>query len=403
MPVEIRTITDDEVGAYRQAMIETFGDDAEGDPAGVDRTRALVDRSQMWAAFDRGQIVATSGTFDLSIGTPGGGSLRMAGLTMVTVRPTHRRRGLLRALMQLHLDDARARGYPISGLWASEASIYGRFGYGMATEAYAVEIADAGTVVVAGGGPLDELEWIDEARARAVLPSIYAVATADRPGALRRTEVWWRERRFLEAAFARGGASRLRHVLARRDDRLVGYIAYRQRGGFTASLPSGRTEIKELIAVDTRAEATLWRFALGMDLFPTVTWWNAPVDDVLPWMVNDPRRIQRRRTDDLWLRIEDVAATLEARRYPADGGLRFAIDDTTAWELAVDEGRGRCTASTRAPDLRLDRATLSSLYLGGVSASRLARAGLVHGDVAAIATADRLFASAVAPWCPEVF
>jgi predicted acetyltransferase len=403
MPVEIRTITDEEIAAFRDSMVGTFGDDTDGDPGGPERTRATVDRSQAWAAFDRGQIVATAGTFNLAIGVPGGGTLPMAGLTMVSVKPTHRRRGILRELMARHLDDARARSYAISGLWASEAGIYGRFGYGIAAECYAVEIARADSLTVALGAELDELEWIDEARARQVLPGIYARATANRPGALRRSEVWWRERRFLEAAFVRNGASKRRHVLARRGDEIVGYVVYRQRSGYTEGVFTGTCEINELFAIDTRAEATLWKFALAMDLFPTVTWWNMPVDDVLPYLVNDPRRVRRRITDNMWLRIEDVPTSLAARRYPADGGLRFAIDGTTSWELTVDDGRGHCVASSRAPDLRFDRQTLGALYLGGVSAVRLARAGLIHGDLAAIATADRLFASPVAPWCPEIF
>jgi predicted acetyltransferase len=403
MTLEIRTITDDEITAFRSSMVQTFGDDADSDPAGPDRTRALLDLSQIWAAVDAGSIVATAGTFNLAIGVPGGGTLPMAGLTMVSVRPTHRRRGILRELMRRHLDDARQRGYAISGLWASEASIYGRFDYGIAAESDSLEIEDANTLAVAPGRELDAIEWTEEPRAREALPAIYARATADRPGALRRSEVWWRERRFLEAAFVRDGASKRRHVIARRGDDAVGYIAYRQRGSFTEGRPSGKTEIIELIGIDARAEATLWRFALGMDLFPTVTWWNAPTDDVLAWIASDPRRIKRRRTDNLWLRIEDVAATLAARRYAADGALRFAIDMSTSWELVVEDGRGRCTPTPRSPDLRLARSTLGAVFLGGIAPSRLARAELVQGDVAAIATADRLFASAVAPWCPEIF
>jgi predicted acetyltransferase len=401
--IEIRNITDDEILAYRECIVQTFGDELDGDPTAVERTRAILPLDRTWAAFDRGHMVATAGSFAHELGVPGGHTVPMAGLTMVSVRPSHRRKGLLRRLIE-HFDaDARARNYAISALWASEAGIYGRFGFGLAAECDVVEVASTAGLVVAGGRELDELEWIDTARAREVLPAIYAAATADRPGALRRTPVWWRERRFLEAGFVRHGASKLRHVLARRGDTLVGYIAYRQRAEFTDGLPSGKLEIVELMGTDARAEATLWRFAFNADLFPTVSHWNLPVDDAVTWMVNDPRRLTRRRTDNLWLRVDDVPAALAARGYSADGGLRFSIDDGPTWELNVDDGRGRCTASTRAPDLRLGRATLGALYLGGVPASRLARAGLVTGDVAAIATADRLFASQVAPWCPEIF
>jgi predicted acetyltransferase len=400
--LEIRTITDGEVEAFRDVLMATFGDDSDSDPGGPARQRALLDVSQTWAAFDGPVMVATAATFPLTMILPGGGTLRAAGLTQVTVRPTHRRRGVLRRLMQLHLDDARRRRYPASALWASEASIYGRFGYGIATEADVLEIERANVLELGSDRELDTVEWVEEARAREVLPGIYERAIANRPGALVRPELWWRERRFLDAPFMRRGASRRRHVVARRGDELVGYVAFRQRGGFTNDLPSGTTDLIELHAVDGRAEATLWRFVLQIDLFPTVTWVNAPTDAVLDLMVSDPRHIKRRRIDTLWLRIEDVASALAARGYLTDGTLRLAIEGTT-WELVVEGGHGRCVPSRQDPELRMSLATLAMLYLGTTSATRLARADRVHGGRDAIATADRLFASPIAPWCPEMF
>jgi predicted acetyltransferase len=405
MSLEIRPITDEEVPAYREAMMQTFGDDAaDVDPDGAARVRRLIPIGQLWAAFDEGSIIATSGTFDHAISLPGGGQIPMAGLTMVSVRPTHRRRGILRELMRLHLEDARRRGYAISGLWASEASIYGRFGYGVAAEGDEVEIANAHTLELEAH-ELDAVCSIDEARARRELPAIYARAMADRPGALIRSEAWWTERRFLEAPIMRHGASRRRHVLAVRGGAAVGYVQYRQRPEFQNGLPVGSVEIIELVAADARAEATLWQLVLRVDLFPKVTWWNAPVDDALTWLVGNPRRVTRRRSDTLWLRIEDVAAALAARRYMHDGRVQLVIDDG-AWELVAEGGQGRCTplpGGAGDAALRMSRATLGSLYLGTFPASRLARAGRIAGPPAAIAAADRVFAAAVAPWCPEVF
>lgn len=402
MALEIRTLRDDEIDPFREATMETFGDDTEGDPTGPARFRALVPTTQAWAAFDSGTIVATAATLDTAIGVPGGGSLAMAGLTMVTVRPTHRRRGLMRALIQAHLDDARTRGLAISGLWASEAAIYGRFGYGVAAFHDAIEIADARALAVAAGRELDEVAWADDSRAREHEPVIYARATANRPGIVRRSEVWWRERRFVESRFHADGASRRRHVLARRGGEPVGYVTYRQRPSITDGTFDGKVEIIELVGIDPRAEATLWRFVCAIDLFPHVKWWAAPVDDTLTWIVDDPRRVSRKRLDNLWLRVNHPGVALAARRYPADGTLCFAIDDGT-WELVVRDGRGQCAKTSRAAELQLGRAALGSLLLGGVSATELARAALVHGDAAAITMADRLFASVIAPWCAEVF
>ena len=393
--LEIRTIRDDEVPQFRASLHETFGLDVEDDPDGDQRFRALVGPEQAWAAFDGPSIVGTAASFPIAIGIPGG-SLPIAGLTMVSVRPTHRRRGLLRELMRMHLDDARRRGYAASGLWASEGSIYGRFGYGVAAEHDSLHIRETHTVTVRGSD-FDDVDWVPVARARELLPAIYARATADRPGALRRSDAWWHQRGFTEMKFARDGASRRRHVVARRGDEYVGYIVYRHRS--RGDDPSVR--IIELHAIDTRAEASLWRFALAMDLFHDVTCWTAPTDSVLPLLLADSRRVERTRYDNLWLRIDDVPAALRARRYTADGALRFSVDGTS-WELVVEAGQARCTPAPGA-DLAIDRNALGMLYLGGFAATHLARANLVRGDARAIATADRLFASAVAPWCSEVF
>lgn len=402
MPVEIRAITDAEISAYRETMMTVFGADPDADTGGDAQHRALVGPGQSWGAFDRGQMVATAATFDLAISLPGGASIPMAGLTMVSVRPSHRRQGILRELMRRHLDDARTRGFAISGLWASEAPIYQRWSYGLASYCDIVEIQHAPNLRFTTRDT-DEIEWIDEARARELLPGVYARATTARPGALRRTDTWWRERRFLETAWSRQGASKRRHVIARRGDEAVGYLVYRQRGKFTDGVPDGRVEINELLAVDARAEATLWKFATNVDLFPTVAWWNAPADDGLAWMVDDMRRIKKRRSDGLWLRIEDVATALAARGYTSDGSLLFVVDNDKRFELVVEDGRARCTPTTRTPALAFSTQTLGSLYLGTASATQLARAGLVQGRPDAILVADRLFSSSLAPWCPEIF
>jgi predicted acetyltransferase len=380
--MELRAITDDEVTAFRECMMQTFGDDPQdADPDGDRRFRATLPLAQAWGVFDRGALVATAGSFDLSLGMPGGGSLPMAGLTMVSVRPTHRRRGLLTQLMARYVEDARARGYAIGGLWASEAVIYGRFGFAIGAWGDAVEVTGAQHLAIDGAG--DGIELADEAFARELLPDIYARATAARPGVLRRSSAWWRERRFIEAPYQRRGASRRRHVLAMREGAAVGYVQYRQRGGFTDGRPSGKLEIIELVGVDARATASLWKYACSADLFPTVTWWNAPVDDPLVHLASDVRRIVRRRNETLWLRIEDARAVLAARGF--DDSIALRVGDHTY-------GRG--------PAVEVAPRALPALVMGASRASELAQAGLLTGDVVA---AERAFVTPVAPWCAEIF
>jgi predicted acetyltransferase len=409
-PVEIRAITDDEVPAFRANLYAVFGGDPEGDPTGDERFRALILPGRAWAAFDRGTVVATAGTFAFHLNVPGG-ALPIAGLTMVTVRPTHRRRGVLRALIAAHVEDQRRHGEALSGLWASEASIYGRFGYGVATECEEIACLASGIDFGDDTAP-DDVELIELEAAEQLLPPVYQQAAATRPGTMSRPPAWWRYRRFADRADLRKGASARHHAIALRGGAVVGYVSYRVRPVWVDAGPNGNTEIEELVGVDGRAERTLWRYVARVDLFPNVTWWNAPTDSIAPWLASDPRRLKRRRSDGMWLRIDDVATTLQARRYLDDGVLRFAVSDpgtpvagsvAATFELRVEGGAARCARSDAAAEVHLDRASLGAIYLGGVAPSVLARAGRITGGDAALATADRLFRWPVAPWCAEIF
>ena len=401
--LELRPITNEETDAFRDCMMASFGGDLQDDPGGSERIRTMMTPGRAFAVFDEGRVVATMGAFTSTLVVPGG-TVPMAGLTMGAVRSTHRRRGLMRDLMLTQLDDARRRGEPIAGLWTSDAAIYGRFGYGVATEGDTIEVDTRGLTIPDRGEPKDgdAVVQIDEATARALLPGLYARVCADRPGTLLRDEVWWRERRMLESGFARAGASRRRYVIVNRGAAMVGYVAFRQRPGFVNGALSGTVELTELIALDAAAEASLWRYIFSIDLFPAVKWTNAPTDSPLPWLVSDSRRVTRRRTDALWLRIGDVPAALAARRYACDGALRFAIGETT-WQLEVEQGRGACTQVDADPELRCTLPALGSAFLGGVSIAVLARARQITGPQDAVMRANRLFAWPVAPWCPETF
>ncbi|MBK9036667.1 MAG: GNAT family N-acetyltransferase [Myxococcales bacterium] len=402
--VTIRPITADEVPAVVACVLDVFGTDPAADPQVVERVRALVPLDRTFAAFDGDAVVATTAAYDLRL-TACGGTVAMGGLTIVTVRPTHRRRGLLRRLMTAHLADVRARHEPLSGLYASEASIYGRYGYGVAVE--------SDELTLTGGDDLFEPRpdrayvALSDDDALATLPTIYAEALATRPGMYARTHDWWRWRRILDRPQGRRGRSGRRHVVVRVGGVTRGYVVYRQHLAFEDGRPAGTVDVEELIALDADAEAALWRHLATIDLFPRVTFANAPVDSVAPWLARDHRRVtRRRRTDTLWLRVDDVAAALTARRYPIDGELTLAVRDDgepSRWRLTVTDGVAACVPAISAVDVTLDRAALGSIYLGGVAASTLARAGRITGAPDAVARLDRLFAWPVAPWCAEQF
>ena len=233
--------------------------------------------------------------------------------------------------------------------------------------------------------------WIDEGRAREVLPDVYARSTAQRPGVLRRDAVWWQERRFLESPFARRGASMRRHVIATRDGTAVGYVQYRQRTD-NVSLAAGRAR------PDHRAPRH--RYARGRDAValrvrdrsaPDGVLADTPVDHPLHLLVDNPRQLTRKRADSLWLRVDNIPRALAARTSGGELGSASATTSTT------------CRAARRRRANRRSRSrpgALPRVLIGGLRPSELASAGLASGDVLA---ADRVFASTPAPWCPEIF
>jgi len=408
MSFAVRQIRRDEVYAFRAAVMRVFGADADaGDED--ERFLRLMDIGRVFGAFDGDDIVGTTAAFTFEVTVPGA-VVPMGGLTMVTVQPSHRRKGVLRAMMAAHLEDVRRRGEPLSGLWASETSIYGRFGYGAATETEAITIDRRGVALDQARGH-DAVRIVDGEALLELLPGIYERVRPNRPGVLSRTEAWWRQRTLRETPDVRGrGTSKLRAAVCWRGDAPTGYALYRQRPGFEDNLPAGKLDLVELLAVDGEAETTLWRFLCSVDLFPTVSWWNAPSDLLLPWVVRDRRRVQRRRLDNLWLRPCDVGRALSARRYALDGELVIEVADSQdeanvgVYLLRVEGGRGTCERTQRPPQLRTDAAGLGAMYMGAHRPSLLARAGrLAAADRGTLGLADALFSWPTAAWCPEVF
>lgn len=407
--MNIRPITAGEIRSFRETVLGTFGVDPPDDAASADRLdasfAALVDLDRTAAAFDGGRMVGASATFDLELAIPGGAT-SMGGLTMVGVMPSHTRRGALRGFIDAHLAGCRERGQVIGGLWASEATIYGRFGFGAAADHEILEI-DSSAIALREDIGGDDVRLYHDAtgddEAKAAIVDVFERAWRARPGLYGRSPAWWQHRVFSRD---RPGASknRLRALVTRRGSANTGYVAFKQFPGPPGELPGGRIEIAELHAVDAEAEASLWRFIVSVDLFPRVRWTLAPVDNAGPWLTTNRRCIKRIRHDALWIRINDVAGALAARRYTDDGELVLAVDgDRTRYALAIEGGAATCEPTRLEADLTFARDALGSIYLGGVKPSLLRRAGWIRGSAAKAALADRLFGWPVPPWCCEIF
>lgn len=406
MDITTRPIVAEESLPFREAIFSGFGEDPDEEilpPAWFDD---LVPLERTVAAFDGDLIVGTLGAFPFDVTVPGGASIAMAGTTIVAVAATHRRRGVLTAMVRDHLEDARQRGEPLAGLWASESLIYGRYGFGVATENHAVEFEQNRVSIEGEAGSVRRVtseEGID------VFPSIYETERARRPGMLSRSDLWWKHR-FDDPKGDRGGFSSLRCVLHETAGVPDGYAIYRQKSNWDTGFPDGKISIRELIAPPATAHTGLWRYLTTIDLFPQIEYWNLPVDDPLVWKVPDHRRIKRKRWDALYLRMLDVAQALEARSYAADGIVRLDVDDPFLpdeggrFELAIVDGVGTCRRiNDTTADLSLGTADLASLYLGGSSALSLAQAGRIRGAAEQVVLLGRMFRGDVAPWCEEVF
>ena len=403
---EIRFITTDEVPEFRRSIAFGFGGDAVEEEGADERFLELFPLETIIGAFDHGRVVATFGSFDVDVTVPGG-SLPMAGTTIVTVQPTHRRRGILSEMMRMHLGQAIERSQPIAGLWASEALIYGRFGYGQACFGYDLTVP-ADRVALPPGPASMQVRTIGPEEAIEILPSIYEWVRTLTPGFLSRSRAWWAHRKLRDSERHRDGASSQRIVVAHADGEARGYVAYRQKEKWENELPRGTIEIVEVIALDDDTRRTLWHFLTNIDLYPNVHWWNSPLDDPLHAEVDRTRDIHTRRRDTLWLRILDVPRALEARTYEHDGRLTMKVTDNFmraggTFELQVERGRAECQESTADVDVTLGINELSGLYLGGVSAIQRWRGRRIEGTEDAVLRLDTLFRTARAPFCPEVF
>lgn len=405
---EVRTITPNDAELYRRRVSRGFGGDAETDTAAAERFEAIFEYERTLAAFDGDDIIGTGAGLSLGLTVPGGVEVPMGGTTVVTVQPTHRRRGVLRSLMERHFEDVYERGEPLAGLWASESSIYGRFGYGQATFRHIVSMSAPGVDLGRGPGK-GAVRLLEADEAEPIVRSVYEDARQSRVGMLTRSDAWWTHRLMADPEAWREGKSARRYLVHEENGSVTGYATYRQKSNWEDFLADGTVDVIEVLATTSTAHSAIWSFLTSVDLFPNVEWWNMPVDDPLPLKVTDPRRVRRKLADALWVRIMDIPAALSARRYDHDGHMIFAVEDasrprnTGTYRLEVSGGEGHCERVSGAGEMAFDIDVLGHLYLGGGNALAMAAAGRIEGDPGAITSLHRIMRTDQQPWCPEVF
>ncbi len=406
MALRIRTVRSlDEQAAALGAIGHYFGWSPTREDA--ERFRTLLPFDRMHAALDAGEIVAGAGAFPFRLTVPGD-FLPCAGVTVVGVLPSHRRRGLLRRMMDAQLRDVRERGEPIAALWASEETIYGRFGYGLASLSHNVD-AEHGSVAIRAELPQDgSIRLVTHDEALRIFPRLYERVGRSRPGMIVRSRDWWSIRRLDDRPEVRRGGGPIVRALLERRGKPVGYALYRLvQEGSTPDTWTKTIRVVEAFGVDDAATRDVWRFLLQIDWTDRIAVYHLPVDHPLPLLVDRVNKLRLTVWDGLWLRVVDVPTALAGRRYATAAPVTVEVvsdpsfpENVGSWTIAGGEvHRGR-----RRPDVRVGVDALGSVFLGGLSFAQLARAGRV--DEAArggIGRADAAFRVPAAPWCPEIF
>jgi predicted acetyltransferase len=394
---------------FFEAVFRAFGEELKDEA--FDAEMRTVEPDRTLAVFDGDAVVGNAGAFSFDLAVPDG-RLPAAGVSYVGVAATHRRRGLLTSMMNHQLHDIRDRGEPVAVLWASEATIYGRYGYGVASRKYTVEV-DRVDARLRADAPSDDsvsLQLTPITDMPAVMAAVDA-AMPDRPGSFRRHATWI-ESQLIDSEDRRNGYSALQSVVARRGQEPLGYALHRFKPGSVRNfnLSDGDALVWEQQALSPAVYAMLTRFLLGLDLMRRVRWWNQPPDTPLPHLLTDPRQARTTVVDALHLRVVDVPVALSGRRYAAPLDVVIELTDAVfaenarRWRLRGDRTHATCEPADAPADLTMDIETLGAIYLGGTSLTSLASAGRVRGaspDV--VGQVSIAFGWDVQPWCLNVF
>jgi predicted acetyltransferase len=307
--------------------------------------------------------------------------------------------------MVQQLEAAHERGEPVAALWASEAPIYGRFGYGIAAPAARVT-ADSRRFALRGDdGPRGTWRLVDAEEAYALMPPVHERLRRDRPGMITRSEHWWRNHRLGDPENWRRGSSVKFYAVLELDGAVEGYAIYRIKSEWEQGFSHGVVRLLEAFGTSPGAEREVWRYLSSIDLTEKVE--TGPFDPATPLflMVQDPRALHLKVEDGLWLRLVDVEAALRARSYRDREPVVLEVRD----ELLPRNAGRYCIGATvertdDAADVELDVRDLASAYLGAFDFVRLAQAGLVReATEGALERAGELFRTRVPPYCPEVF
>jgi predicted acetyltransferase len=413
----IRPLTEDELPSADAMDQHAFHEGPLSERHRANRT-ARLELDRTLAAFDGAIVAGMAGAFSFQMRVPGA-LAAVAGVSMVAVLPTHRRQGILTSLMRHQLAEIAERGEALAALFASEAGIYGRFGYGPASwqAAYTLRGGEGKLATTAPADPGLRLRLAEPLSARAELAKVYDLMLAERPGLYARNDLWWD--RLIAGLDADAEKARpMRCLVAEDDSGPRGYALFTSEGRWDEALglPDAVLDVHEAMSSDPAATAAVWGNLLSRDLTGEFRARMRPVDDPLPYLLADPRRARSVVTDGLWVRLVDVGRALAQRIYACPVDVVIEVTDDLCpqnrgrWRLTAASahypaGFGAICDRTTAPaDVVIPVAALGAAYLGGTRLGPMAAAGLVTeetpGSLAVLSTA---MSWEPAPWCPMMF
>jgi predicted acetyltransferase len=371
----------------------------------AERLTRVLPAQRVYAAWEGGHAVGGLGAFPFQLTVPGG-RVPAAGVTVAGVLPTHRRRGVLRGMMRALLDACYQQGEPVAYLWATEDTIYGRFGFGLASFTAEIDLARERSAFHAPFADPGRVRLVSLAAAEEFVAPIYERVAVKTPGMFARSSAWWQARTLADPEWRRGSGGDLQCAVLENDGRPTAYALYRMNSAFERGLQTGSVAVIEAIGDSPEATRAIWRYLFDIDWLARVKAWLLPLDHPLFLLLAEPRRLGFSLRDGLWIRLLDIEAAMSARSYQAQGPVVIEVIDefcprnAGCWRVGSD----RVERTDEAPGLRCDISALGSVYLGGFTWTQLARALRVKELVSGtIAKADAIFQGRSAPWCPEIF
>src|SRR3954451_10535622 len=364
--MKVRPCTNtDEMRAAMGAIWHYFGQNLPTEDAIKHFVRVLP-HERVHAGFDGKEIVGGTGAFPFDLFVPGG-QVKAAGVTVTGVLPTHRRRGYLRGLQRSLIEDARSRGEPVAALWATEDTIYGQFGYGMASMGAEIDVPRNRTTPFAPNSVQGETRLVPLGEAEPLLAPIYERVARTTPGMFTRSSEWWQDRVLNDMEWKRRGGGFLQCVVLEIGGNPAAYALYRMNAAFERGVQTGNIFVVEAMGDSADATNAIWRFLFDIDWLARVKAIYLPLDHPLLLSLADPRRLNFLVREGLWVRLIDVGAALSARGYATDDSVVIEIADEFCpwnagrWRVA----RGGTEKSTEEAYIACDVAASGFVYLGG--------------------------------------